>query len=171
MGLRMSILAPRPDNSVYHDEHLLDRAAMLVMRAMIALQPGVEFGPEGRAAFDELLERTPAADGVTYQAATVGGIPGWWCRPANAIGGDAILYLHGGAYVVGSALAYRHFAGQIAARAEAPAFVADYGLAPERPFPAATDDAGMVYSVLASALYTIPASSVAAGKGRSGARP
>lgn len=94
---------------------------MLAMRAMMALQPAAEFGTEGRSAFDELMEKTPAADGVTYQAATVGGIPGWWCRPANTVGGVAILYLHGGAYVLGSALAYRHFAGQIAARARAPA--------------------------------------------------
>ena len=154
MGPRMTIPAPRPANSVYHDEHLLDRAAMLAMRAMMALQPAAEFGTEGRSAFDELMEKTPAADGVTYQAATVGGIPGWWCRPANTVGGVAILYLHGGAYVLGSALAYRHFAGQIAARARAPAFVADYGLAPERPFPAATDDAGIVYRALASAGFS-----------------
>ena len=127
---------------------------MLAMRTMMALQPAVEFATEGRAAFDELMEKTPAADGVTYQAATVGGIPGWWCRPANAAGGVAILYLHGGAYVLGSALAYRHFAGQIAARASAPAFVADFGLAPERPFPAAIDDAGMVYRALASAGFS-----------------
>lgn len=150
----MSIPAPRPAKSVYHDEHLLDRAAMLPIRAMMALQPAAEFGTEGRAAFDELMEKTPAADGVTYQAATLGGISGWWCRPANTEGGVAILYLHGGAYVLGSALAYRHFAGQIAARAGAPAFVADYGLAPERPFPAATDDAGMAYRALVSAGFS-----------------
>lgn len=150
----MSIPAPRPAKSVYHDEHLLDRAAMLPIRAMMALQPAAEFGAEGRAAFDELMEKTPAADGVTYQAATLGGISGWWCRPANTEGGVAILYLHGGAYVLGSALAYRHFAGQIAARAGAPAFVADYGLAPERPFPAATDDAGMAYRALVSAGFS-----------------
>ena len=121
----------------FHPEHLLDRAAMLVMRAMIALQPAADFGPDGRAAFDALMERTPAAAGVAYEAATVGGVPGWWCRPADVAADAAILYLHGGAFVVGSAPAYRHFVGQIAARARAPAFVADYGLAPERPYPAA----------------------------------
>jgi monoterpene epsilon-lactone hydrolase len=65
----------------FHPEHLLDQAAMLPMRAMIALQPSADLGPGGRAAFDALIERTPAADGVAYEAARVGGVPGCWCRP------------------------------------------------------------------------------------------
>jgi acetyl esterase/lipase len=133
----------------YHDEHLVDHAAMLAMRAMIALQPAADLGPDGRPAFDELMEKTPSAEGVEYEPAMLGGVPGWWCRPAGAEVGAAILYLHGGAYVVGSAKAYRPFAGQIAMRARAPAFVADYARAPERPFPAAVDDAEAAYRALA----------------------
>lgn len=146
---------PNPGNTVYHSEHLTDRAAMLAMRAMIALQPAADLGPGGRAAFDELMGKTPAAAGVTYEAATVGGVSGWWCRPADAGPDAAILYLHGGAYVVGSAQAFRNFAGQIAARAKAAAFVADYGLAPERPFPAAVDDADAAYRGLADAGFSL----------------
>jgi hypothetical protein len=68
-----------------HDEHLVDRAAMLAMRAMIAVQPAADLGPEGRPAFDELMERTPAADGVEYEPATLGGVGSaydWtrWCE-------------------------------------------------------------------------------------------
>jgi acetyl esterase/lipase len=94
------------------------------------------------------------ADGVTYEAATVGGIPDWWCRPANGIGDAVILYLHGGAYIIGSAKAYRNLAGQIASRTNVPALVADYGLAPERPFPAASDDADAAYRGLANAGFS-----------------
>jgi acetyl esterase/lipase len=97
------------------------------------------------------MEKTPAADGVEYEPAFVGGVAGWWCRPAGADPGAAILYLHGGAYVVGSAKAYRHFGGQIAARAKTPMFIADYALAPERPFPAAVGDAEATYRALAAA--------------------
>ena len=93
--------------TTYHDEHLLDRAAMLVMRGMIDLQPKSDFGPDARPAFDALMEKSPSADGVTYEAATIGGIAGWWCRPVDPIADAAILYLHGGAYVVGSARALR----------------------------------------------------------------
>jgi monoterpene epsilon-lactone hydrolase len=150
----------------YHEEHFLDRAAMLAMRGLIALQPKSEFGPDARPGFDTLMEKTPAADGVTYEAATIGGIAGWWCRPVDPIAGAAILYLHGGAYVVGSARAYRHFAGQIAARASAATFVADYGLAPERPFPAAYIDAQAAYrGLIASGLTRIALAGDSAGGG------
>jgi len=142
-------------NTTHHSEHLADRAAMLAMRTVIALQPKVDLGPAGRAAFDELMEKTPSAEGVTYEAASVGGVPGWWCRPVAAEGGAVILYLHGGAYVVGSARAYRHFAGQIVLRANASAFVTDYGLAPERPFPAAVEDAEAAYRGRASAGFCV----------------
>lgn len=143
-----------PTNETYHPEHLLDRAAMLAMRGMIALQPEADLGPNGRTAFDELMAKTPAADDVLYEAALVGGIPGWWCRPIEASSEAAVLYLHGGAYVVGSAQAYRHFAGQIAARGKLPVFIADYGLAPERPFPAAVHDAEAAYRGLALAGFS-----------------
>jgi epsilon-lactone hydrolase len=143
-----------PAYETYHREHLLDRAAILAIRAMLALQPAADLGPGGRAAFDDLMAKTPAADNVVYEAAVVGGIPGWWCLPGDAAPDTAILYLHGGAYVAGSAYAYCHFAGQIAARAAAAVFVADYGLAPERPFPAAVDDADAAYRGLALAGFS-----------------
>jgi acetyl esterase/lipase len=60
----------------------------------------------------------------------IGGIPGWLCSPANAAPGRAILFLHGGCYVLGSAAAYRGLASQLAARAGACVFVVDYRLAP-----------------------------------------
>lgn len=149
----MTSKQPNRADAVYHNQHLTDGAAMQAMRSMIALHPAADLGPTGRAAFDELMARTPSATGVTYEAATVGGVAGWWCRPVDAEPGAAILYLHGGAYVVGSAQAYRNFAGQVAAHGRAPAFIADYGLAPERPFPAAVDDAEAAFRGLASAGY------------------
>ena len=64
-----------------------------------------------------------------------------------------LLYFHGGAYVLGSSAAYRHLVGQIATRARMPAFVTDYSLAPERPFPAAANDALAAYRGLAQLGY------------------
>jgi len=93
-----------------------------------------------RAAYDQLVEQTPNAPGVAYEEGKVGGVAGWWCLPGGADKSAAILYLHGGGYVLGSARAYRNFAGQIATRARVAAFVVDYRLAPEHTFPAAVDD-------------------------------
>jgi hypothetical protein len=43
---------------ICHKEHLLDRAAMVAMRAMIARQAADDLGPNGRAAFDDLMDRS-----------------------------------------------------------------------------------------------------------------
>jgi acetyl esterase/lipase len=114
---------------------------MVAVRLMLRSTRGSVNGPGARRAFDEIMLEVPSVSGVTYQAETIGGVPGWWCRPWEAINGGAVLYFHGGGYVVGAAKAYRHFVGQIASRANVAVFVPDYRLAPESPFPAAVEDA------------------------------
>jgi epsilon-lactone hydrolase len=132
---------------IYHPIRLLDRVAIVAMRLMVGAMKGSSLtGPLSREQFDELMEKTPAADGVTYEEAEAGGVAGWWCRPDDAVAGAALLYFHGGAYVVGSARAYQHFVGQVVARAKVCAFVPEYGLAPEHPFPAAVDEAQACYT-------------------------
>ena len=65
-----------------------------------------------------------------------GGVPALRITPETP--SDAtVLYLHGGAYVSGSAFGYRHLAGAIATAAQVPVLVIDYRLAPEHPHPAA----------------------------------
>lgn len=132
----------------YHPISEADAAAMAGFRAMLASQPVMHITPETRDFFDKMIAATPAAEEVTYEAGSVGGIPGWWCRPRDAAPRAAILYLHGGGYVIGSAAAYRHPVGQIAANSGVSAFVADYQLAPEHPFPAAIEDALAAYDGL-----------------------
>jgi monoterpene epsilon-lactone hydrolase len=141
-------------NATYHKLSPADQAAMQAMRAELLLHPALEFGPEARPVYDQLIAKTPPVDNVTYEAAAVGGVPGWWCRPPDVIEDAAILYLHGGAYVLGSAAAYRNFAAQIAARAKAATFIADYQLAPEHRFPGAVDDAVAAYRGLAVEGYS-----------------
>jgi monoterpene epsilon-lactone hydrolase len=123
----------------YHPEQPRDATTMRAMRAELARHPPLTFGPAMRPIFASLMLETPTAE-VTYEEAEVGGVHGWWCRPPGAAARTAILYLHGGGYVAGSAFAFRHFAGQIAVRAGTAAFVADYRLAPEQPFPGAVTD-------------------------------
>jgi acetyl esterase/lipase len=122
-----------------------DEGVIAAMRTQVAPLKGKMDGPHARGMFDEVMEHTPDAPGVIYEEGAVGGVRGIWCRPQSSRPGVALLHLHGGGYVLGSAHAYRHFVGQIAARAGAAAFVPDYRLAPEHPFPAAVDDAKAVY--------------------------
>ncbi len=90
-----------------------------------------------REAYDVMTAQTPILDGVTMEAVKQNDVQGWWVRPPCAPTDKAILFLHGGAYMLGSAEAYRGFVSQIAVRAGIAAFVLDYPLAPEYPFPAA----------------------------------
>jgi acetyl esterase/lipase len=84
-------------------------------------------------------------EGVTYRSDTVGGISGWLCQPADARPGKTTLHLHGGWFNWGSAEAFRHLVGHIARHAGIKAFVPDYRLAPEHPFPAAVHDVQACY--------------------------
>jgi acetyl esterase/lipase len=77
-----------------------------------------------------------------------------------------VLYLHGGGYVIGSASAYRNFVGRIAEQAQATTFIADYALAPERPFPAAMNDLRALHEgLLARGYERIALSGDSAGAG------
>lgn len=56
-----------------------------------------------------------------------------------------VIHLHGGGFVFGSSAAYRNRAMRLGYRLNAEVFVPDYRLAPEHPFPAALEDATLVY--------------------------
>jgi epsilon-lactone hydrolase len=113
-------------------------------------QKGARWRIEARQQFDALVEGVSPRDDVTFESATVGDGPGLWVHPASSRSDDeAILYLHGGWFCGGSAQAYRHLVGHIAARAGTRAFVPDYRLAPEHPFPATVDDVLATYRGMA----------------------
>jgi acetyl esterase/lipase len=137
---------------VYHPLSERDRATVAAMRVEAAPFKGKMSDPSARGAFDTIMEHTPEPAGVvTYENAVLGGVNGVWCVPHGARPAAAILYLHGGAYLLGSARGYRHFVGQFAARTSTRAFIADYRLAPEYPFPAALDDARAAYGAIVAA--------------------
>jgi acetyl esterase/lipase len=123
----------------------VDRERVTVMRQQMAPFKGKMGDPSARGPFDEIMEHAPDALDVAYEDAAVGGVAGIRCVPRNARPDASILYLHGGAYLLGSARAYRHFAGQFAARTSTTAFIPEYRLAPEHAFPAAVDDARAAY--------------------------
>ena len=92
---------------------------------------------EPRAVYDAFISASPLTHDVVLAAVEESSVRGWWVRPQQAEPGQAILFLHGGGYVLGSAKAYRGFASQIVSRARIPALVIDYPLAPEATVPAA----------------------------------
>lgn len=137
-------------HELFHPLTLADRRAMAALRQAFTAAHPYAGAEDVRLAFDRYLLQTPAYPGVTYEAATVGGVSGWWYRVAGSPQDSAVLYLHGGAYLVGSAGGYRHLGSQLAGRLGIDFFAADYRLAPEHPFPAAVEDALAVYKGLAA---------------------
>ncbi len=128
-----------------------DRKVMSELRNAVAPNKGKLQGTAARAAFDAISERTAAPNGVAFHSGEVGGIPGLWCTPEGAKPGAALLHLHGGWFTWGTARALRNLVGQIASRAGVDAFIPDYRLAPEHPFPAALNDARSCYAGLTGA--------------------
>ncbi len=97
----------------------------------------------------ELLPR-----GTTLEPAWAGGVPAEWVVPARAEAGMALLHLHGGGYVSGSAELHRMLSSWLARSAGARVLVPNYRLAPEHPFPAALEDALSAYRFLLSSGYS-----------------
>src|SRR5215831_2608416 len=59
-----------------------------------------------------------------------------------------ILFVHGGAFIIGSPNLYRHLTWRIASAACARVMAVDYRLSPEHPFPAALEDVFTAYNWL-----------------------
>ncbi len=96
-----------------------------------------------RAANQPLFE--PLPPGIRWQPREVNGIPGDWIIPPNARPDVLLLYLHGGGYVLRTPRVHRVLVGRLAQAAGCAAFIPDYRLAPEHPFPAALDDVQAAY--------------------------
>lgn len=88
------------------------------------------------------------APGCRETAAEAELAPGLWVVSDDAPPRGVILFLHGGAYMVGSPWIYRDLAGRLASSSGCAVYLPDYPLAPEHPAPAAFDAAVRVWGAL-----------------------
>lgn len=88
---------------------------------------------------------TPEPAGVAYEDVDADGVPCIWADPPRGAKDRVVLFFHGGAYVHGSAAAYRWFCGHLAKAVGCRVLIVDYQLAPEHPFPAQITDAMTAY--------------------------
>jgi acetyl esterase/lipase len=101
-----------------------------------------------RIVFDDWQRATAEPTNVTYEHTEIGGVPGIKVTPAGADHGRLLLLMHGGGFALGSSASHRKLAGHLAKACGIDAFVADFRLAPEHPYPAAIEDGLAVIDAL-----------------------
>lgn len=103
---------------------------------------------QSRARYEKMAVVLGGAPDARCEKVDAGGVPAEWVAAPGVDAGRAVLYLHGGGYVIGSLATHRRLAYDISAASGARVLVIDYRLAPEHPFPAAVDDAATAWGWL-----------------------
>ncbi len=101
-----------------------------------------------RKRLDQLGRLTRAARNVSIEEGKLYELKVEWYRPENARSGKVLLYLHGGAFILGSCDSHRKLVTQIARAGRIDAVLPEYRLAPEHPYPAGLQDCVGVYRAL-----------------------
>lgn len=120
----------------------LDSLLQMMKAQPIAQAPTLE---QQRAGFEQMAAMFPVDADIKREPVTANGVKSEWVSAPDADSGRAILYLHGGGYVIGSIATHRSLAARLSRAAKARVLVIDYRLAPEHPFPAAVDDSVAAY--------------------------
>jgi monoterpene epsilon-lactone hydrolase len=108
-----------------------------------------------RAAFERMGSIAQLAPGTTVERPE--GFRGERLVPEAHDEGRALVYFHGGVFVLGSAAVSRALVSHIARACRAVAWIVDYRLAPEHPWPAAHDDAFEAWRAITSDTKRPPA--------------
>lgn len=99
-----------------------------------------------RKAGDEFGSQFTDLDGITVtEDIDAGGVSAEWVVADDAESNRAMLFLHGGGYVVGSPVSHRGLAANLSRVTKSHVLTLDYRLAPESSFPAPVDDAMVAY--------------------------
>ena len=144
----------------------LSRRARFFRNRISKFEVGDDVPIEERRAVMERLDTIPRPRKVNYVDTVVGGIPAIVATPTEVPPVRHILYIHGGAYVVGSPRSHIAMCARLAKRAAATITVIDYRLAPEHVFPAAIDDCVAAYRAIIAGVD--PASVTIAGDSAGG---
>jgi epsilon-lactone hydrolase len=97
-----------------------------------------------RTEFEALHGRFAPPPELAVRSVIAGGVPAF-ALTSELEQPLALLYVHGGGGVMGSAYGFRPLAGALAAAAGCGGLVPEYRLAPEHPFPAALEDVLRAY--------------------------
>lgn len=103
---------------------------------------------EQRRLFADMLTANPLPGDVHVEDGALGEVPIVTITVDGTTPTGTILYFHGGAHALGSAALSAGLASELARRSGTRAVSVDFALAPERPYPAALQDAVAAYQAL-----------------------
>jgi epsilon-lactone hydrolase len=108
-------------------------------------ESGAKTPQEFRVVFEKVAASSPIPPDIKSEKVNAGGVEAEWISAPNSAADRAVLYVHGGGYVIGSINTHRDLMGRIARASGARVLGLNYRLAPEHPFPAAVDDSVAAY--------------------------
>src|ERR1700730_1740136 len=111
------------------------------LREKLASRPRSDDYRQRRKDMDAGFSQYGIARDVTVEPVSANGVRAEWTSTPRDDRDAALLYVHGGGYLIGSLDSHRHLVSEAGRAAKAWALALDYRLAPEPPFPAAVDDA------------------------------
>ena len=94
-----------------------------------------------RKNMEAAVAAVPPPQGATVTKVHANGVPAEWIVADGARDDVAIVYFHGGGYVMGSLDTHRGHCARLSRTARARVLSVDYRLGPEHPYPAAVEDA------------------------------
>ncbi|MHA1303183.1 MAG: alpha/beta hydrolase [Candidatus Heimdallarchaeaceae archaeon] len=127
---------------------MVSRKAKLVIKLLRALpvrtmqERSVE---KKRHILEKTLSVLKIPDKVSVEPTSIDEMYAEWLEPHNVNTQRVLLYLHGGAYTIGSPQTHLAFTARLSLVTSSRVLLIDYRLAPENPFPAAVEDAVRAY--------------------------
>ena len=143
------------------------RSEIDAVRELLSSKPRPVGWPERRKRIDEIGSVWPVADDIELTAVDVNKVPGEYSIAPGSDASRVLLYFHGGGYCSGSIRSHRRLVTEAGRAAGMRTLAFAYRLAPEHPFPAASDDALTAWRFLRN--QGISASQIAIGGDSAGA--
>lgn len=101
-----------------------------------------------REGVEKAMADAKLPEGIEVEVLQGTPVPMEWVFPSGSNRDRALIYFHGGGYVIGSAKSSRHLISKIVKASGIPALSVDYRLAPENPPPAGVEDGVTAYQWL-----------------------
>ncbi|WP_342641010.1 alpha/beta hydrolase [Rhodoligotrophos ferricapiens] len=118
------------------------------VRALLSSEPRPQGWAERRARLDAIGTADPVSPDIRFESAHFRNVPVEWSQAPGSDASRVLVYFHGGGYCSGSIRSHRRLVSEAGRASGISTLAVEYRLAPEHPYPAALEDALLVYRSL-----------------------